>query len=59
MLLSAMECRTNSETCRLFGVAPKISLQQAAIYLAMANSWTTLAGQKDQLSAIVKVEGGS
>jgi hypothetical protein len=55
-MLTASECRTHSEICARLGTKNNISVQRAAILLAMSRSWTALAGQADQYEAVLKKE---
>jgi hypothetical protein len=56
-VISANECREYAAECRRLATAPNISIQRAAILLALARSWDELASQIEQYDTILREEG--
>jgi hypothetical protein len=56
--ISARECRTYSAQCVTLGMEPNLSLQRAAILLAIGRTLIALASQLDQHEAILQDECG-
>jgi hypothetical protein len=55
-MIKATQCKAYGNVCQTLGVAEGISVQRAAILIAMSNSWTILANQRDQYDTIMKEE---
>jgi hypothetical protein len=55
-MMSAEECRACSAIWEQRGRALNISIQRATTFLALSRLWTSLAEQKDRLTAIEKEE---
>jgi hypothetical protein len=56
-VISANECREYAAECRHLATAPNVSIQRAAILLALAQSWDELARQIEQYQGILREEG--
>jgi hypothetical protein len=56
-MMSTTQCTTNAAKCQHLGMVFDISIQRANALLAMSQSWTTLASQKERYDAIRKEEG--
>jgi len=56
-MISTTQCKTNAAKCRHLGTVFDISAQRASALLAMSQSWTMLASQKERYDAIRIEEG--
>ena len=55
-MTTANQCEAYAAEYQARGTAPDISIQRAAALMSISQSWTTLAGQLDQLAQIIKDE---
>jgi hypothetical protein len=56
-MISTTQCKTYAAECQHLGLVFDISIERATALLAMSQSWTTLADQKERYDAIRKEEG--
>jgi hypothetical protein len=56
-MIRADECRQYAAECQRLAAAPNISIQRAAILIALSQSWENLARQIEQYEEIVRQEG--
>ena len=55
-MTTANQCEAYAAEYQARGTAPDISIQRATALMSISQSWTTLAGQLDQLAQIIKDE---
>jgi hypothetical protein len=56
-MVGANECREYAMECRRLATVPNISIQRAAILMALAQSWEDVARQLEQYETILRAEG--
>ena len=57
-MISEAQCEEYSAECESLATARNISVQRSKALMAMAHSWTLLAGQRRRYDAIVAEEHG-
>jgi hypothetical protein len=57
-MVSSVGCLKRAQQCVEFSNAPDCTMQTRTTLMAMARSWTLLAGEMDTLAALVRSEKG-
>lgn len=56
-MMSAAECKGHGARCVVLAMSPAISIERAAILLAMSRTWAMLVEQTARYEAILTEEG--